>query len=1315
MHKFIRPRLLSGCIGRTRFLYHARTRCIQGFPSLIGLQRQRGPQSAMRLKRLELIGFKSFAEKAVFDFEGSLTGLVGPNGSGKSNVVDALKWVLGEQSAQRLRGSEMADMIFNGSARRKPLAVGEVRVTLQNAAGLLPVDYEEVCITRRCYRTGESEYFINEQPCRLKDIRMLLMDTGVGVSAYSFIEQGQVDMLLRASSKERRKVFEEAAGINRYLQQKKEAERKLERVQVNLQRVADIIEELQRQLRSVRYQAAKARRFKRYSDELQQLRISLALHNTRELAAERGRLADSITEQEQVRCALDERLGALRGELNSGQQQLDALRRRLSEMEDRLNQIGARDYALGKEIELNENRLAELRARRTELQERSEELRFGLDRVKVEAQDADSRLSTGREKLQQQRGTLEGKTSDLQSVEARCNELKAHIESARTEVFGLLQQESQLQNQIGMLTAERQTLGNRLRRQRELLAQLHQQCAQSRAERAAEQQRLDEAASRLGAIRQRLASVDEDLSGANGNMDRLTSVIGELRGELKAKLSRQQVLQDLQARAEGVGTGVRVILEDIEREDSPLAGSPGLLANLLNVPARDAFAVEAALGHTAEAVVAGTREQAREALRLLTDGQKGRAEVIPAEGLVLPEQTEAPVPWAARLVDLLTYDARVDSVVKVLLGNCFVVDSVSAALALLARGMAPGTKVVTRTGECFAAGGIWSAGTSEAGGLISRRSQLLELDGEIADVREQIGALTHEGRAYAERIEQLQGVGSALRAREGELAADHNEVQNRVSLLASQEQQRGEDLGLARDEAESMGEEIDQIGTRVETFQDELQEVGARRAGRQSQIEAAERDLVAQKQTRGSLTSEVHALRGEIGRLEEQMNGLQTLTERLHGEIAQREAELQRIAEEQRSSAGMEQEAQQTIQQAQQGRNGLAEEKTRLESETQQMGASCREAEARINSLREQTEQQQARREEVEQALNEVKMKENELRLRLETMRERAAEECGVNLDALELDPEQWREQPLFADTEIEEFREAASPSDQVASWYVQAEQQEPEEEAASKAQVVKLEEAVALRDRSLDVANSAETNWDEVKARVEKLRKEVERMGGANLDSIREQDELEQRADYLIKQKDDLEQARRHEMEIIRELSQKSRENFLHTFETVRENFQTLIRKLFGGGTGDLVLEAEAEDVLEAGIDILVRPPGKEPRSISLLSGGEKALAAVALLFAIFEAKPSPFCLLDEVDAPLDEANVGRFLSIVEDYRKDTQFIIVTHNKVTMSAAETLYGVSLQEDGVSKKVVVNFEEVDTRLAEMTRETRLAERRAKAG
>jgi chromosome segregation protein len=1275
----------------------------------------------MKLKKLELIGFKSFADKTVFDFEGSITSLVGPNGSGKSNVVDALKWVLGERSARKLRGNEMSDMIFNGSNARSALGTAEVRVTLDNSEGTLPVDYEEVSISRQCYRSGESDYSMNGKRCRLKDIRGLLMDTGVGVSAYSFIEQGQVDRLLQASSSERREVLEEAAGINQYLEQKKEAERKLDRVHSNLQRVTDIIDELSRQLRSVRRQASKARRYKRYTDELKRLRLALGVHRRRELRKEQTHLQESIEEKQQKRQSLVQQLEESKAALGKAQQELEAVREQLSEAEDRLSHIDARQYSLGREIKMNGRRIEELEKRREELTSRREKVASSLGKVREEIEQTERKLQQANDDLEGRRSRCRERSAELSELQNECSELESRVEEGKSEVFGLMQKESKLQNEISMLRSERETLQKRLERQKQRDRQIQQQCRELAQQREEKEATLEELGRKLEEVAGTLQETDDELSEESRRVEELGSEMSELKAELRGKRSRQQVLQDLQDRAEGVGSGVQELMEKVDTADSPLAGSPGLLANLFDVASEDALAVEAALGHLVQAVAVERPDQAAEALRMLRDGEKGRADVVPLADLRAVEPADLPedAEGVERLLDRVTYPDGADSALRWLVADCLVVDDAERAMDLVEAGLPEGVRVVTRAGDCIAPGGVWAAGEPESGSIISRRSELAELAEEIEGMQERLRQLESEREERIGRVRELRQQKNRLSAREDELSRRENQARSAVSLLASKEEQREEELELVRSEAATLEKDIKRTESRRKETGQKLVAAGEQRKEKQEDLDALKDQAENQREEREDLSRELSELKNELGRIEEQQKSRRNLLNRLRRQLEQQNGELERIGDEQRASAQQMEEAQETIRKSRKERDQLEEEKSQLQDRAENRSENCKDVQKRIHGIQERMDELSAKREKADERLQQLRMKENESRVNLENLYDRIAEECGINLKVLELRPEHWREKPLFVDAVIEEYQQEEPEAEgTVAQWYRDAEEPRGDEEAEQEEdepEVIPLEEAAALRDEVLEIVGDEETDWDGLDERADELRRKVEKMGGANLDAIREQDELEQRAEFLANQKEDLEEAQAHEREIIRELSRKSRENFLETFNAVRENFQELVRKLFGGGSGDIMLDDEADDVLEAGIEITVRPPGKENRSISLLSGGEKALSAVALLFSIFEAKPSPFCLLDEVDAPLDEANVGRFLSLLKDYSEDTQFVIVTHNKTTMSAAETLYGISLQEDGVSNKVAVNFEEVDNKLEEMTRETRMAEMRAKAG
>ncbi len=1276
----------------------------------------------MKLKQLELIGFKSFAEKVSFELDGAFTGLVGPNGSGKSNVVDALKWVLGEQSARKLRGNEMADMIFHGSDSRRAPASAEVKVTLDNQQGLLPVEYEEVCISRRCFRSGESTYSLNGKNCRLKEIRNLLLDTGVGVSAYSIIEQGQVDMLLQASSKERRAVLEEAAGISRYLEQKKEAERKLQRVRGNLQRVTDIIEELERQLRSVRRQAAKARRYKRHKDRWLRLKLSLALWERAQLLKQKTLLDKTLTEAIECATGLGRRMEDLRGEITRKQSALECSRRELAAVEEKISHLDARIYSIGKEKEFNVNRKTELQDRIQKMGQRYRQLRDNASSVGAELGNAEKNLHRSAEALDNTKARIHEVKADLGDAEKQHRQAYERVEQAKNAMFTLMQQQSDVQNQINMLQSEMKTLGNRLRRNTEREQALHDKRRALELQSRGERNRLESVQNKLHTLHLKDEDLEDKLSKARLELGRLTSDMGDVKAELHGKVERKQVLEDLQERADGVGSGVKLLMDEIKRGSGPLSGCPGMLGNLINVSTKYARAVEAALGSYVQAVVLHTEDQARYSLELLKKNGKGRAYVIALEKLQqiksAPGKPGSQVSPSTALADLVDCSESIENVLDSLIGNCYVIGDLSeTAVAPFVSGPAGAVRLVTRSGDLFDSNGVWAAGNPESGGFISRRSELTELAADIEGIRRRLSGISDAAGRCSQRVEQFQSSRRALTAEKEQLQKKEQDAGNRISVLDTQKKQVDEEIKVLKEDAGALETEREEAEDKLGAKNDEARALAVEKRAKEESLSETQGLQGRLRDRCDALRESRNALENKRSRLEEQHKAAEALLARLNDQLEQNEDEIERLEEERRSCNSEIEKTDRAIGKAASDSAGLKAERDSLEEKTLDKRRDIDQLTGSLEAARGKADGVEGKLRSAEERVRTTQMAENENRLKMENLQERIAEECGINLAALELVPEQWRDTPLYTDAEIEEYcilPEEMAPSQKTARWYVEECKQELRRKAEDDSDapaLVKLEDAVLLQREVFAIIQSPCTEWGELKQEAHALRGKLERMGGANLEAIREQDELEIRSEFLTNQREDLEKARRHELEIIRELSKKSRDSFVSTFESVRQNFQIIIRKLFGGGSGDLILEQDTEDVLEAGIEISVRPPGKETRSISLLSGGEKALAAVALLFAIFESKPSPFCLLDEVDAPLDEANVGRFLGLLEQYTANTQFVIVTHNKLTMSAAETLYGVSMDQDGTSKKVTINFEEVDRQLQEMEHETT----RARAG
>ncbi len=1244
----------------------------------------------MKLRKLELYGFKSFADKTVFEFEDNLSALVGPNGSGKSNVVDAIKWVLGERSAQKLRGTEMTNVIFSGSVNRKPLDYAEVKLSIDNADRWLQIDCDDVVIGRRVDRSGQSDYFLNGNICRLKDIRELLMDTGMGNSSYSFIEQGQIDSILRSSPTERRAIFEEAAGINRFLDQKRDAERKLERVGVNLARVSDILEEVQRQLRSVKYQAGRARTYKQHTERLQRLRLASGLHTHRELCQRAEENAVRVEETRAEEARLGEAHARQESELEAARERLGALQARLGEARQTLTRVEARLEGLSHETELNRKHLSELDQRLGTVQARRQALDDSVDELKREVDEAAEQLKATAEELDSKKKRYEEARREIDAARLAADQAEDALEDRKATVFDLFQRESQLSNQVELLSAQKSSLLARQERTASRTDELAQQIDRVEAEKDEAGKRCDELAGERDQLAARVQDVGTMLAEDRALAEEMAARISATQSELSGMLARREMIEDMEARAEGVRSGAKKLLE------VGLPGTVGLVADVLEAPLDIAPAVEAALSESVQAVIFETAEQARRAMALLAEEKAGRADLIVLELLRPVELLPVPAGSDGRLSELVSAAPEAAEVSRRLLGNAFLTSTCDAA----APADVPGRcRLVTRTGEVYHSDGLWSGGVPDTPNLITRHSELAELEQEIEENRALLSDLTAQRDSHLSHAEELEEQREALRARSQSVQQDIADVGGHQQALKSRAEQLRQDEHHARAEQDAIRQDLERTEKEAAALTERVESARRDKALAQEEVQAQQSRLRELQHRRNALNEELSTINGELAASREQHRNAESLLQRLGHEIREKEAERAALDREQEEALHRQAEARQALEAA-------TREKKVLEERRAASQAALAEHTEGVGALREDMDRRTAelhalgeRRQGVGEQLQKLRLVEQETSIKIEDLTDRTAEDCGVQIAALELPPEQWLETPLFSNKLIREYTDQPDepePEQAVAGWYSQVTGEADEQSVKTEEgpEIVPLSEAAELRDSVLSIADDPEADWPGLRSEMQNLKAKVERIGSVNVDAIREQDELEIRLQFLTDQKEDLEKARRHEREIIRELSRKSRERFQETFEKIRESFQALFRKLFGGGSADLVLDEEAEDLLEAGIELTARPPGKQTSSLTLLSGGERALTTAALLFAVFQAKPSPFCLLDEVDAPLDDSNVERFLRMVLEFSTDTQFVVVTHNKQTMGVAQILYGLTMT-DGVSRQISVKFEDVE--------------------
>jgi len=1184
------------------------------------------------LKALELNGFKSFADRTRFEFPRGITVVVGPNGSGKSNVVDAIKWVLGEQSVKSLRGKEMTDVIFAGSSVRTALNSAETTLTFDNADRRLALDTPEVHVTRRVYRSGEGEYLINRQPCRLRDIRDLFAGTGIATEAYSIIEQGKVDVLLQSSAKDRRAIFEEASGISRFKAKKIEALRRLERVDQNLLRLHDIVNEVENRLKSVRAQAAKARRYKDYADRLQELRTQVGLADWRALGEKlaavesaAANLRDGIPAEaagaesaEQKSIELENQSSAVEIEIQTSQTHLSDNRQRTATIETTIEH--SRNLVADLEDQTGRHR-KQLQA----LSNRAGDLAELWKATQIEVQTAEAKHHELGNQLDDQQRALTALTAQLDQIRSE-NELRraTHLEQLRTSA-ALTSEISTLEGRLARTEEARQ-------RSRDRLAEL--QSAQQRIEQdlVSLAQRQQELIERRDQRIAELKSARDDLAEARRQHAARQKELAGWREQLSGLAERAALLEELEKRHEGVDVGPKEVLQFArENPEGPFQQVRGLLADLLQVSIEIAPAIEAALGEKAQHIVVSPG-------RRLVDYLTAHGKRLSGRVGFLPLDAAAPPPSNIDLAEEIGVVGRADRFVQAaselaplirrLLSSTWIVENLSHAVAL-SEMAGRGQNFATLSGEFLAADGLLVVGQrSASAGLISRRSELRSLRAEIAQWQQKINDLTELVKALEEQTAaQDQTVAQAVAAHQAanEALAEQklriNSASQRSDQLGEQQTSLETEFQAASEQEVAVTRSLDIARQRLDKLQGNLAQAEARMSDNIRRID--ELDAARGQRNRDCLTAQV-----ELARSEQQLD-------HLRGQLSRYEQDRQ--------------------------------DRERTISEANDHLAECTH-----------------RREQAESNILAAESELAELFLRRESLTGHAAT-LSQQREQFRADRAQHVQVAQRHRTKIHKLEEELHAQDLAAG--------EIRHERTTLESRLREDYGIELAELSHQPTPEEQHRREQVEAEIADLRRKLTNIGGVNLEALSEVDDLETRFQSLTTQHEDLSKAKGSLEQIINRINADSRRLFTETLETVKGHFQQLFRKLFGGGQADIVLE-EGVDILESGIEIVARPPGKEPRSISLLSGGEKTLTCVALLLAIFRSRPSPFCVLDEVDAALDEANIERFVTVLREFLQWTQFVVVTHSKKTMAFANTLYGVTMQESGVSKRVSVRFDDV---------------------
>jgi len=1183
----------------------------------------------MFLNHLEMFGFKSFPSKLQLTFGEGITGIVGPNGCGKTNIVDAIRWVLGEQKPTLLRSEHMEDVIFNGTAQRKPLNMAEVSLTIDNTRGVLPNEYSEVQITRRLFRSGESEYLLNKTACRRKDIVDLFLDTGMAPHAYSVIELPMVESILGGQADALRVLFEEASGIAKYKARRREALRKLTRTQENLQRLGDIIAEVETGVRSLKRQAAAAERYQRYTQELKQHELMLAssrYHRFRDegkqLTAELEQARSRVSGTQKQLKTREEREKQIRKKLLDQEKQLASLQTQLSQQDESIHQLNEQMLVNGERREGLSAQRARLQSEVSSLEERNQALARENEQRLAEKEQLSERLATARR-------TLEERETQLADADGRLFEKRSDLEDLREQMARLSERRTDLRQQLISLGGGRETSRQRVQDIARELERIDLDQQEIRASAEKLEQQLQDRKQRADQLEERKSQIGQEEIKTAARLKESAARLREQHGQREMHRSRLEALRSVMETYEGYQRGVKSVLTEL----SHLPGIIGTVADIIETDGRYVKAIEAVLGEAAQTIVVQQRETALKAIEHLRSQRSGRATFLileEARHLAAPSRSpdrvsrEGVLSWAPDVVSCIPQHRPA---VEFLLGRVLIVEQLQPDLLESAGTESEQPVQVSLEGD------LYRPPVFLQGGQIPQEAGLLDRQKRLREEEETLSSLDH----------QVQ-----------EAESDHARIENRAQELADQAAQLENELHTHHTET-----------TPLETSLQEKRLQSKMLSERRAVLEA-ERD---------ELTRRMDAPEGSAEQLTRKLSRTDT-------ELEEKKTQLDEWEKEVRSLEQSSREAMKTVSEARVELVSLEGHQAQLEAEEnrwQQIGA---ELKATLAGHRAEIEGISTRTEQMDEQIGQQGTKIQELKTQREEL-QKTQRDLQEKTEALREEVYSLEEDMKGDQQEREQAQDRMHQLElQLAELQIREQSLLERIESEYETDLKTFSATRKEDDTALDPA--------EREQHIESLRHRLHSMGPVNMAALEEYQAQKKRFDFLTTERDDLIKAEKNLDEVIDDLNRRARSLFSGTFKQVSENFKEIFKKMFNGGEANLTLNGN-RDPLEADIQIFACPGGKKLRHIAQLSGGEKALTAISLLFALYQVKPSPFCVLDEVDAPLDDANIGRFVSMLKTLSEKSQFIIITHNKNTMAAAHVLYGVTMQQSGISKVVSVNL------------------------
>ena len=1179
----------------------------------------------MYLKSIEVQGFKSFANKIAFRFHNGITGIVGPNGSGKSNVADAVRWVLGEQRIKQLRGASMQDVIFSGTETRKPLGFAYVAITLDNTDHQLAIDYDEVTVARRLYRSGESEYLINGAPCRLKDVNELFYDTGIGKEGYSIIGQGQIDQILSGKPEDRRELFDEAAGIVKFKRRKLTAQKKLADEQQNLVRVKDILSEQEKQLEPLEKQSEKAKVYLRKREELKNYDVNVFLLENQRVREQLTEVGEKYEIASGDLAQTSERHDKIKSEYEQIEQTIEELNAAIEAERTSLTDTSVMRGKLEGEINVLKEQIHSAEGNKTHFQTRMDSLNEDIRLKNVEKESVLTDKKNIDDKLAETADARDRAREELLSTQNRIEELNNGIETDKNTIIQALNERATIKTQLGRLDSmmeqvqiRKAELNSRLLRAR---SDEEEQDAVIK-ELEAEFERVTGEITKLNQDKKRMELRAEEIKGELAGTD---AKLREAQEQYHKEKSKLDAIMNLTERYGGYGNSIRRVMECKEKEK----GIIGVVADIIKVDKKYETAIETALGGNIQNIVTDDEETAKRMIAFLKENRFGRATFLPLTSITKPQEFKNPEALNETGVvgmadELVHTDARYRNVAKSMLGRILVVDNVDHAVKI-ARKFDYGIRIVTIEGELLVPGGAISGGAfKNNSNLLGRRREMDELEKKVADLNAQVEHCLGKIDSIKQERNGIRADLENIKNRIQEMFIEQNTARLNVIKAQERREETEKDFGALKDEQGDIEEKLEGIVKEKETASKRLADSEELEQSLTEKINESQLILEEIRVSESEQAAGVSEWDVEVQKLLQRQEFVQQNVDRIEGELIRLEGDLAQIREGLRSND-----------------ENVAQKRESIEQIKQTIEASHTAQSETEKKLKEDTE----RREELS-----AKQK--------NFFSER--EELSARINAL--DKEVYR---------LNAQKERLEESIETQINYMWDEYE------------ITLSDAAGLRDEAL-------TDLSAMKKEITRLKDEIRKLGDVNVNAIEDYKNLSERYNFLKTQHDDLVEAAKTLENIIEELDTAMRTQFKEKFGDICREFDKVFKELFGGGKGELELQ-EDEDILEAGIRIIAQPPGKKLQNMMQMSGGEKALTAIALLFAIQNLKPSPFCLLDEIEAALDENNVGRFAKYLHKLTKHTQFIVITHRRGTMEKVDRLYGITMQEKGISALVSVNL------------------------